>query len=99
VELRAKMYSLLLPNNKSKNTAKGIPKPFVKKHITHEQYRDCLEKEMTTTATFQTIRSFVHELKTIQMTKKALSAYDDKRYLLGAGGASLAYGHVSIQNK
>ena len=96
VGLRAKMYSLLLPNNKSKNTAKGIPKPFVKKHITHEQYRDCLEKEITTTATFQTIRSFVHELKTIQMTKKALSAYDDKRYLLGAGGASLAYGHVSI---
>ena len=99
VGLRAKMYSLLLPNNKSQNTAKGIPKPFVRKHITHEHYRDCLEKEITTTATFQTIRSFVHELKTIQITKKALSAYDDKRYLLGSGGASLAYGHVLIPKK
>ena len=96
VGLRAKMYSLLLPNNKSKNTAKGVPKPFVKKHITHEQYRVCLEKEMTT---FQTIRSFVHKFKTIQISKKALSAYDDKRYLLGAGGASLAYGHVLIPKK
>ena len=54
---------------------------------------------MTTTATFQTIRSFVHELKTIQITKKAQSTCDDKKYLLGAGGASLAYGHVLIQNK
>ena len=96
VGLRAKMYSLLLPDNKCKNTAKGIPKSFAKKHITHEQYRQCLQQESTTSATFHTIRSFVHQLKTIQFTKKSLSPYDEKRYLLGIGGTSLAYGHYEI---
>ena len=51
---------------------------------------------MTTTATFHTIRSSVHQLKTLQLTKKALSPYDDKRHLLGVGGESLAYGHKDI---
>jgi hypothetical protein len=51
---------------------------------------------MTTTATFHTIRSSVHQLKTLQLTKKALSPYDDKRYLLGVDEESLAYGHKDI---
>ena len=96
IGLRPKMYSLLLPDKKSKNTAKGIPKSFVKKHITHDLYRQCLHHEMTTSATFHTIRSSVHQLKTLQLSKKALSPYDDKRYLLGVGGESLAYGYKDI---
>ena len=55
IGLHPKMYSLLIPDKKSKNTAKGIPKSFVKKHITHDLYRQCLHHEMTTTATFHTI--------------------------------------------
>ena len=31
IDLRAKMYSLLLPDNKYKNTAKGVPMSFKKK--------------------------------------------------------------------
>ena len=96
IGLRPKMHSLLLIDKKSKNTAKGVPKSFVKKHITHDLYRQCLHHEMTTTATFHTIRSSVHQLKTLQLSKKALSPYDDKRYLLGVGGESLAYGHENI---
>ena len=96
IGLRPKMYSLFLPEKKSKNTAKGVPKSFVKKHITHDLYRQCLHHGITTTATFHAIRSSVHQLKTLQRSKKALSPYDDKRYLLGVGGESLAYGYKDI---
>ena len=96
VGLRSKMYSILLPDNSSKNTAKGIKTSFVKKHITHAHYKSCLIDEIQTKASFHAIRSFNHRLKTVEITKRALSSFDDKRYLLGVGGRSYAYGHEAI---
>jgi hypothetical protein len=93
VGLRAKMYSFKLPHEKSKSTAKGIKKSFLSKHIVHENYKKCLQTEETTSASFQSIRSFNHELVTYQNNKSALSPFDDKRYLLGVDGKALAYGH------
>ena len=91
------MYSLLLPNNKEKSTAKGIKKSFAKKNIKHQQYRDCLFNETETSATFQNIRSFNHEVHTVSVNKSALSPYDDKRYLQKGKTDTLAYGHYSIK--
>ena len=96
VGLRSKMYSLLLPDKKSKRTAKGIKKSFVDKNIVHDRYRACLLDETTTRASFKTIRSFRHRLTTYNNEKSALSPFDDKRYLLGADGATLAYGHYKL---
>src|SRR6218665_661455 len=45
VGLRSKMYSLLLPNNKEKKTAKGVKKSYVAKNIRHEHYKQCLFDE------------------------------------------------------
>ena len=45
VGLRSKMYSLLLPDNKEKQTAKGVKRSYVPKHILHAHYRDCFQKE------------------------------------------------------
>ena len=94
--LRSKMYSILLPSGKHKNTAKGIKKSYIKKHISHFDYKNCLDHEISTSAQFCSIRSFNHTIKTINITKIALSPYDDKRYLLGLGGNSLTYGHYKI---
>ena len=55
-----------------------------------------MKNDTITTAMFHTIRSFVHSLKTIELTKKALSLYDDERYLLGVDGRSLAYGQLDM---
>ena len=96
IGLWPKMYSLLLPERKSKNTAKGVLKSFIRKHITNDLYRQCLHNKMTTTATFHTIRSSVHQLKTLQLTKKTLSPYDDMRHLSVVSGESLAHGHKDI---
>ena len=94
--LRSKMYSILLPDGKHKNTAKGVKTAFIKKHITHADYKNCLDLEISTSAQFCTIRSFNHTVKTVNISKIALSPYDDKRYLLGLDGSSLTYGHYKI---
>ena len=99
VGLRAKMYSFLLPDGSSKQTAKGIKKAHMKKHVIHEHYRDCLLDEKTTSARFWTIRSFAHQITTYETNKTALSPFDDKRYLLGRDGRTLAYGHYKIACK
>src|SRR6187399_2680348 len=93
VGLRAKMYSLLLPDKKEKSTAKGISRSHAQKHIKHAQYRDCLFGEGQTTATFFNIQSRNHIVRTEQLTKSALSCYDDKRFLLPNTTDTLAYGH------
>ena len=94
--LQAKMYSLLLPDNRSKQTVKGIKKSFTKKHIPHELYGDCLMDGKTTSARFWTIRSLKHQLTTYETNKTALSPFDDKRYILGNGGRTFAHGHYKI---
>ena len=42
------------------------------------------------------IKSFNHELYTVKETKLALTAFNDKRYILEDGITSKAYGHYSI---
>jgi hypothetical protein len=75
VGLRAKMYSLLLPNGKSKSTAKGIKTSFAKKHIKHELYQKCLFEECRTCANYYQIGSKNHQLTTNQIKKSALSPF------------------------
>jgi len=95
VGLRSKMYSLLLPGNKEKKTAKGIKKSHVTKRISHTDYRDCVFNEEPTTANFCVIRSSKHRLHTLEITKSALSPFDDKRFLVNSTD-SYAYGHKDI---
>ena len=96
VGLRSKMYSLLLPKDYEKKTAKGVKKSCVSKYIRHRDYASCLFDEKPTTAKFYTIRSVKHQLHTAEISKSALSPYDDKRYLIN-NRDSLAYGHVSLK--
>jgi len=97
VGLRSKMYSILLPNDKEKKTAKGVKRSFVAKSILHANYRDCLVKEEPTKAKFNTLRSIDHVVHTTNIVKAALSPYDDKRYLLDSTD-SYAYGHYKIKS-
>ena len=96
VGLRSKMYSLLLPHGKEKSTAKGIPKQYAKKHISHSLYRECLLGERQSSANFHLLQSKNHTITTENLTKSALSCYDDKRYLLPNTTDTLAYGHSRI---
>lgn len=96
VGLRPKMYSLLTADNISKSTAKGVPRNFAKKHLRHELYLRTLKNKTITHATCRQFRSKAHKLHTIEMTKIALSAFDNKRYILDDGVSSIPYGHYEI---
>ena len=98
VGLRAKMYSLKMPHDKDKSTAKGVKASYAKNHIRHRDYFRCLMEQVKTGASFYCIRSFNHQLKTVQIKKDALNPYDDKRYLLQNSTDTLAYGHYSLRS-
>jgi len=97
VGLKAKMYSILLPNNKEKTTAKGIKTSYIKQNLTHATFLNTLQNQTQTMASFHAIRSVNHTLKTIKINKKCLNAFDDKHYHLHNCHDTLAYGHYKIR--
>ena len=96
VAVRSKMYSLLTSDGSTKATAKGVNHAFAKKHLHHEEYRKCLFDESSTEAEFYTIASRNHTLTTDHCRKKALSCYDDKRFLIEGSTDTYALGHYKI---
>ena len=75
---------------------KGVKKSVVKKSITHEDYKTCLTTGKEQLRKQNIIRSYKHEVYTEEVNKIALSANDDKRYILGDGINTLALGHYKI---
>ena len=100
VALKPKMYSvldkpLLKHGLTSHTTAKGISK-VAQKTITHQDYLDTLRNRGTKFVTSNAIRSFSHQLYSVEIAKRGLSAYDDKKYVLTDGIHTLSYGHYGI---
>ena len=48
-------------------------------------------------ANFHLIKSNNHCIQTVNVEKVALSAFDDKRYILQDGISTMAYGHSDIE--
>ena len=96
IGLRSKMYSIKLDDDSEKKTAKGIVRNVIKKYLKHENYKQILETGGRMNSSMKMIRSFDHEIYTVNVTKVSLSAYDDKRYILDDGVTSHAYGHFRI---
>jgi hypothetical protein len=106
VGLRAKMYSQLVYTDKKnpitnvpydeKKRAKGIARYVVADQIRHQDYVDTIVERKQTKVSMTSLRSYKHEMYTINVNKTGLSAFDDKRYLLADGISSYAYGHRLI---
>ena len=77
---------------------KGVKKSVVKNSITFENYKECLFGGVTHRAKFNTLRSRRHEITMECITKVALSANDDKRYVIlnDPEHRTLALGHHGI---
>jgi hypothetical protein len=95
IGLRPKMYSILDANEEEKKTAKGISRRTTAA-LHHAEYLAALMDEKSSSVTMQQIRSYNHEVYSIQMTKTGLSPYDDKRFVLDDKVSTLAYGHYAI---
>ena len=98
VGLRAKLYSYKMEEGKENKKCKGIKKAVVEKSITHEDYKTCLKTGKEQLRRQNIIRSYEHVLYTEEVNKIALSAADDKRYLLKDSYDTLAWGHRKIKD-
>ena len=97
VGLRAKLYSYKMEEGKENKKCKGIKKAVVEKSISHKDYKTCLETGKEQLRRQNIIRSYEHTLYTEEINKVALSAADDKRYLLKDSFDTLAWGHYKIK--
>ena len=97
VGLRAKLYSYIMEEGKENKKCKGVKKQVVEENITHEDYKTCLLTRKEILRKQNILRSYDHEVYTEEVNKIALSAEDDKRYILSDGMATLAWGHHKIK--
>ena len=77
VGLRAKMYSLLVPDNPKECKIRAN----VKKKVRHDQFLNVIKTLKPTPSTFRSFRSVNHVLRTVEINKTCLNAFDDKRYI------------------
>ena len=85
VGLRAKLYSFKMEDETENKRCKGVKKQVVKETITHEDYKTCLTTGKEILRKQNILRSYNHEVYTEEVNKVALSATDDKRYILSDG--------------
>ena len=99
VGLRAKLYSYKMYEGVEEiKKCKGIKKQVVKSSISHEDYKTCLRTGKEQLRKQNILRSYEHEVYTEEVNKVALSAQDDKRYILNDGVHTLAWGHYKIKD-
>ena len=98
VGLRAKLYSFIMDDGGEIKKCKGIKKQVVESSISHEDYKTCLLTGKEQLRKQNILRSYNHEVYTEEVNKVALSALDDKRYILKNGIHTLAWGHYKIKD-
>ena len=98
VGLRAKLYSFVMDDGEETKKCKGIKKQVVESSIRHEDYKTCLLTGKEQLRKQNILRSYNHEVYTEEVNKVALSALDDKRYILSDGVHTLAWGHYKIKD-
>ena len=81
----------------SKNVGKGI-KNNVRKLLTIAEYEHCRSELELLSKEMKTIRSDHHYLFTYKTDKIALSAFDNKRWILDDGITTLAHGHYKTND-
>ena len=98
VGLRAKLYSFVMDDGEETKKCKGIKKQVVESSIRHEDYKTCLLTGKEQLRKQNILRSYNHEVYTEEVNKVALSALDDKRYILSDEVHTLAWGHYKIKD-
>ena len=99
VGLKPKMYSYITDDGKEARRAKGVQRAVVENKLCHADYLKELNNPAENLLTNRRFESDGHQLVTIAQQKRALSAYDDKRYILDHGIHTAAYGHRAFLDR
>jgi hypothetical protein len=98
ISLRSKLYSFTEHNTgKEVKKAKGKKKSVVDKEICHNDFKKCLWTQKSLSVKQNIFRTKNHDICTIEQNKIALSAHDDKRFILENGIDTLAWGHYKTE--
>ena len=97
--LGAKQYALLMDNGKEIKKNKGTKKLVIKKTISFNDFKNCLNTKEPQMRSQNLIGSKLHNIYTKTVNKKALSAYDDKRIIQKDGIHTLPYGHYRTKTE
>ena len=79
VHFRAKMYAYKTLDKKEEKKCKGIKKCVVKKTLTFDDYKKCLDDGKNVCMSQVLFQNKYHEVYTNNVNKIALNRYDDKR--------------------
>jgi hypothetical protein len=86
--LASKMYSLLMVDREGRQhthmKGKGVPKRVLAAQASHKQYMQMIAEPFESTATFSALRSRNHVVERLQVSKRMLTAYNDKVFQLSA---------------
>ena len=93
VGLRSKLYSCKIHEADGKMAAAGVKRKVAKRDLRHESYKDVLFGGEEVHVNQTTLRSYNHTMYTVQQNKCALSAIDNKRYILSDLVSTRALGH------
>ena len=97
VGLQSKMYCLSIEGGDVK-VAKGVKKSMINNDLKFSNYMECLMEEETMEHSFRCIQSDQHSIHTLDLKKKTLSGFDDKRFLLNMID-SVPYGYKHFGKK
>jgi hypothetical protein len=97
IGLKSKLYSILTETD-TKKTAKGLQRIILKKYISHDDYKNCLDNTIILANT-RRIQSKNQEIFTVKVDKMIYTPFDDKRFILNDGINSLPFGHKDIVNQ
>src|SRR5437870_3117920 len=103
IGLRPKMYSFITakddaegnPIVKEKHRAKGIAAAAART-LRHQEYQTQLTNSHENILPNIRIGNKLHQIYTMKVDKRALCAFDDKRFVMDDNITSLAYGHFRI---
>jgi hypothetical protein len=100
IGIRSKCYAIKFlsgdKKEKIKKICKGVRQNAVAKKITYKNYRNCIKRVGSISASMRVIRSIKHTIKINSINKIAFTSFDSKRYLMPCGIHSVPYGHYKL---
>ena len=87
------MYSIKTASDDEKKTGNGILQQVKKNLITHEDYRNSLLNQEVRYHKWTKIFQRKHNLHTVDIAKRTLNPYNDKRWITFQDGVYTCYSH------
>uniref|UniRef100_A0A8D8VQD4 DNA-directed DNA polymerase n=1 Tax=Cacopsylla melanoneura TaxID=428564 RepID=A0A8D8VQD4_9HEMI len=98
VGLSSKLYSFKTCQRQEVKKAKGVNRVVINREMSFNDYKTCLNESIEFYRQMNNIVSSNHLIRTVQMNKRVLFNFDDKRVIKADGKGTYSFGHYEIVN-